>query len=240
MWLSRIAGSLVFGAILGGTAAYYALPRFVMAKVSTCAGTDATSPWWNTPAGGYSETASGGAEQSFGERLNKALFAARAGESAAQQSLLEEVRNILAATGKSGGISAEQILRQFNAKRFAEASKAWSAAEGIAGSDPLDPLFFAPPSTPIYKSTPSASQTHHHTDSSRKSTANCADGGGSGGGVFCSADGVSAGSDGGGGGGGGASRGYQEARGGMGSGEGGTNTGRQSYRRPCGGGGWVC
>ena len=102
MWLSRIAGSLVFGAILGGTAAYYALPRFVMAKVSTCAGTDATSPWWNTPAGGYSETASGGAEQSFGERLNKALFAARAGESAAQQSLLVRQGEFMRGRGEAG------------------------------------------------------------------------------------------------------------------------------------------
>ncbi|CAM9782325.1 unnamed protein product, partial [Laminaria digitata] len=88
MWLSRIAGSLVFGAILGGTAAYYALPRFVTASVSTCSGADATSPWWNTPAGGHGESSQGRAELSFGERLNKALFAARAGESVAQQSLL--------------------------------------------------------------------------------------------------------------------------------------------------------
>lgn len=62
----------------------------------------------------------------------------------------EEVRNILAATGKSGGISAEQLLRQFNAKRFAEASKAWSAAEGVMGEDPL---FYWPPYKPPPAST---------------------------------------------------------------------------------------
>lgn len=90
LWLGRIAGSLVLGAILGGGAAYYTLPRAGTASSSSpsCASGDATSPWWNTPAGGHSESAKGGAEQGFGDRLNKALFAARAGEAAAQQGLL--------------------------------------------------------------------------------------------------------------------------------------------------------
>lgn len=82
MWLGRIAGSLVFGVILGGTAAYFARPRVMTASVAGNPN-DATSPWWNTP-----ESSTGGTEQSFGDRLNKALFAARAGEAAAQQSLL--------------------------------------------------------------------------------------------------------------------------------------------------------
>lgn len=131
--------------------------------------------------------------------------------------LQEEVRNILAATGKSGGISAEQILRQFNARRFAEASKAWSAAEGIAGSDPLDPLFFSPPSTPSYKNNPSSASQHQH------SAPHGAD--------PRSQDSGTAGYR----------SGFNEARGsGGGGGEGAPSFGRQYHRRPCAGGGWVC
>ena len=154
----------------------------------------------------------------------------------------EEVRNILAATGKSGGISAEQILRQFNAKRFKEASKAWSAAEGSSsaatGSDPLDSLFFAPPSTPTTPPTnpstspPSSSQQHQHQQQHQPQpqqqpfipegaapATECA--GGASGSAFCSADGT-------GGGDGGRGRIYA-ARAKV----------QQQYRRPCPGG-WVC
>ncbi len=87
------------------------------------------------------------------------------------------MRNILAATGESGGISAEQILRQFNARRFKEASKAWSAAAeadrgSAAGSDPLDPLFFVPPTAPTGppgqpSSTPASSPSQHQHQQSQ-------------------------------------------------------------------------
>lgn len=142
----------------------------------------------------------------------------------------EEVRNILAATGEGGGISAEQILRQFNAKRFAEASKAWSTAEGIAGADPLDPLFFAPPTTPIYKTNPSSpSQQQNSAPYSGTATADCSTGS-----SYPSDDAESTF---------GAARGYQvnsgESDGGV-NGMEGSSTSRRFNRRPCGGGGWVC
>lgn len=94
MWLGRIAGSLLIGAVLGGAAAYYALPRAMTGSASSCAaagsvGAGATgfaSPWgdtgWGTGEPGEA------AAQSFGDRLSKALLAARAGEAAAQQVLL--------------------------------------------------------------------------------------------------------------------------------------------------------
>eukprot|EP00903_Cladosiphon_okamuranus_P016655 g15358.t1 len=255
MWLIRIAGSLFIGAVLGGAAAYLALPRAMTmtSPASPCdaGAADTTSPWWDTGRGsgaGAGEPGEG-AEQSFGDRLNKALFAARAGEAAAQQVLLEEVRNILAATGKSGGISAEQILRQFNAKRFKEASKAWSAAEGgssstggsassssAAGLDPLDSVFFAPPSTPTTPPTnPSTSPPPSDTSTTTSSSSSqhqpqqqpfipegaapateCA--GGASGSAFCSPD--AAGGD-------------------VGAHIFAARAKAQQYRRPCPGG-WVC
>lgn len=70
------------------------------------------------------------------------------------------MRDILAATGKSGGISAEQLLRQFNARRFAEASKAWSAAtEEAMGRG--DPVFFMPPNgQPSYSPSEGSQQSN--------------------------------------------------------------------------------
>lgn len=170
------------------------------------------------------------------------------------------MRNILAATGQSGGISAEQILRQFNAKRFTEASKAWSAAEGnIAGSDPLDPLFFVPPTTPVYPSSSSTSQQpqpqpqeqehqQEHQQQHRQEpfvphgaapATECA--GGASGSAFCTVDGTGSG---GGGGGGTSSADVDMSRvrelyarfGGGGSKQ--RQPQQQQYRR-CGGG-WVC
>ncbi|CAM9479221.1 unnamed protein product [Hapterophycus canaliculatus] len=263
VWLGRIAGSLVLGAILGGAVAFYAFPKAISTG-SAGAAADSTSPWWTTVGGGGGEPGAGGAEPNFGDRLNMALFAARAGEAAAQQGLLEEVRNILAATGKGGGISAEQILRQFNAKRFKEASKAWSRAEGgnIVGSDPLDPLFFAPPSTPVYPSSASASQQQQQQQQQQPMqqqpmqqqpmpqqpppsippgaapATECA--GGASGSAFCSKDGPSDPSAGGASGSGGAGGGGDPsrtvyARADTPS----TATGRPQYRRPCPGG-WVC
>lgn len=142
----------------------------------------------------------------------------------------EEVRNILAATGEGGGISAEQILRQFNAKRFAEASKAWSTAEGIAGADPLDPLFFAPPTTPIYKTNPvSSSQQQQSATYSGTATTDCSSG------LSCPPDDAESVF--------GATRGYPvnggESDGGA-NGMESSSTNRRFNRRPCGGGGWVC
>ena len=98
MWLVRIAVSLAIGAFLGGAAAYLALPRAVTGSGSPCtaAGSgagaaDTTSPWWDTVRGAGAGEPGEGAEQSFGDRLNKALFAARAGEAAAQQVLLVRI-----------------------------------------------------------------------------------------------------------------------------------------------------
>jgi len=96
MWLGRMAGSLVLGALLGGAAAYCALPRAITGSVSPCAAgagaADSTSPWWFM-GGGAGEPGGAGSEQSFGDRLSKALSAARVGEAAAQQVLL--VRGLL-------------------------------------------------------------------------------------------------------------------------------------------------
>ncbi|CAB1100102.1 unnamed protein product [Ectocarpus sp. CCAP 1310/34] len=233
VWLGRVALSIVVGIVLGSAATFCALRAATTKMGSVCAGADATSPWWSTGGAGDSVGA-GGADQSFGDRLDKALFAARAGEAAAQQGLLEDMRNILAATGESGGISAEQILRQFNAKRFKEASKAWSAAEGnVAGSDPLDPLFFAPPTAPVNPSA-SASQQPQPSSSSIPHGAtpatDCA--GGASGSTFCSAD------SGGGGGGGDSVRANMAES--VRRVKGFRDGGRQEYRRHCGGGGWVC
>ncbi|CAN0154891.1 unnamed protein product [Ectocarpus sp. 4 AP-2014] len=233
VWLGRVALSIVVGIMLGSAATFCALRAATTETGSVCAGTDATSPWWSTGGAGDSVGA-GGADQSFGDRLDKALFAARAGEAAAQQGLLEDMRNILAATGESGGISAEQILRQFNAKRFKEASRAWSAAEGnVAGSDPLDPLFFAPPTAPVNPFA-SASQQPQPSSSSipRGATpaTDCA--GGASGSAFCSAD------SGGGGGGGDSVRANMAES--VRRAKGFRDGGRQEYRRHCGGGGWVC
>lgn len=102
VWLGRMAGSLVLGAILGGAAAYYNVPRAITASVTSCASADATSPpWYDKASGrGAGEPSAAATEQSFGERLNKALFAARAGEAAAQQDLL--VRETWRATPESG------------------------------------------------------------------------------------------------------------------------------------------
>ena len=75
----------MLGALLGGAAACYALPRAITASAPACTGADSTSPWWG--AGGASG-GSGESEQSFGDRLNQALSAARVGEAAAQQVLL--------------------------------------------------------------------------------------------------------------------------------------------------------
>lgn len=92
MWLGRIAGSLVLGAILGGMAVYGAVPGPMTGSASCSGGAcipgaiDATWPWWYT--GGGVDDSAAGAERGFGDRLNKALFAARAGEAAAQQGLL--------------------------------------------------------------------------------------------------------------------------------------------------------
>lgn len=83
----------------------------------------------------------------------------------------EEVRDILAATGKSGGISAEQILRQFNAKRFAEASKVWAAADGLVGPDPL--YFTSPRKT---SSGGSYNQATPNTGPPAGDTSSCASG----------------------------------------------------------------
>lgn len=95
VWLGRIAGSLITGAILGA-AAYSALPRAAMPgsppMCPTRTAADTTSPWWNAPTGGC-ESSAGGPEPGFGDRLNKALFAARAGEAAAQQGLLVRQAN---------------------------------------------------------------------------------------------------------------------------------------------------
>ncbi|CBJ32934.1 expressed unknown protein [Ectocarpus siliculosus] len=221
--------------MLGSAATFCALRAATTKTGSVCAGADATSPWWSTGGAGDSVGA-GGADQSFGDRLDKALFAARAGEAAAQQGLLEDMRNILAATGESGGISAEQILRQFNAKRFKEASKAWSAAEGnVAGSDPLDPLFFAPPTAPVNPSASSSQQPQPSSSSvphGATPATDCA--GGASGSAFCSAD-----SGGGGGGGGGDSVRANMAES-VRRAKGFRDGGRQEYRRHCGGGGWVC
>ncbi|CAM9286215.1 unnamed protein product [Ectocarpus sp. 12 AP-2014] len=232
VWLGRVALSIVVGIVLGSATTFCALRAATTKTGSVCAGADATSPWWSTGGAGDSVGA-GGADQSFGDRLDKALFAARAGEAAAQQGLLEDMRNILAATGESGGISAEQILRQFNAKRFKEASKAWSAAEGnVAGSDPLDPLFFAPPTAPVNPSAPASQQPQPSSSSiphGATPATDCA--GGASGSAFCSTDG-------GGGGGGDSVRANMADS--VRRAKGFRDGGRQEYRRHCGGGGWVC
>lgn len=91
MWLLRVAGSLVIGAVLGGAAAYLALPRTMTTAASHCTAgagaADNASPLWDAGAG-EGEPAGEATEQSFGDRLNKALFEARGGEAAAQQVLL--------------------------------------------------------------------------------------------------------------------------------------------------------
>ncbi len=93
-WLGRMAGSLVLGALLGGAATYCTLPRGITGSASPCAAAaaaaaaDSTSPWWDMGAGGGAGEPGGGSEQGFGDRLNKALSAARVGEAAAQQVLL--------------------------------------------------------------------------------------------------------------------------------------------------------
>lgn len=98
MWLGRIAGSLVIGAVLGGAAAYYALPRSMTGSASPCAAAgsagaaDSTSPWRVKERGVGAGKPGEGSEQTFGDRLTEALFSARAGEAAAQQVLL--VRNL--------------------------------------------------------------------------------------------------------------------------------------------------
>lgn len=89
MWVARIAFSLVLGTILGGAAVYRALSRSTTTPAPSCSSSEATSPWWQSSANGqYCDSSSGFDQQAFVERLNKALFAARAGEAAAQQSLL--------------------------------------------------------------------------------------------------------------------------------------------------------
>lgn len=141
--------------------------------------------------------------------------------------LQEEVRDILAATGKSGGISAEQILRQFNAKRFAEASKVWAAAEGFMSTDPL---YFTSPGKPY---TPSAPPYPAPAPPSTFDATSCTIGGSS----PCNVD-VGDAMD------------YEtaggarafHARGGGASSGGSTLDGkaRTMRVRSCGGGGWVC
>lgn len=140
------------------------------------------------------------------------------------------MRNILAATGKSGGISAEQILRQFNAKRFAEASKVWAAAESFMSADPL---YFTPPAKAAAPGTP-----HHSAPNTAPSTAGVADCSGSGNaGAFCNADNSgdswheNAGTN----------RGFQARSSSGNSGGGGSDGKARPVRvRTCGGGGWVC
>lgn len=91
-----MAGSLVLGAILGGAITYYAFPRVMTVSSSTstsAGGSEGRSSSWNTASGQHepqynSYGSPGEAEQKFGDRLNKALLAARAGEAAAQQGLL--------------------------------------------------------------------------------------------------------------------------------------------------------
>lgn len=88
--------------MLGG-AATCALRAATMKAGSVCAGADATTPWWSTGGAGDS-VGGGGADQSFGDRLDKALFAARAGEAAAQQGLLvRDKRNRFESMSVGGG-----------------------------------------------------------------------------------------------------------------------------------------
>lgn len=96
LWVARVAGSLVLGAILGGAIAYFAFPRVLTIPDSpgTASGNSgAPSSWWYSTGGkeqrqGNGFESPGEIEQNFGDRLNKALLAARAGEAAAQQGLL--------------------------------------------------------------------------------------------------------------------------------------------------------
>lgn len=92
VWLGRVTLSIVVGIMLGSAATFCALRAATTKTGSVCAGADATSPWWSTGSAGDSVGA-GGADQSFGDRLDKALFAARAGEAAAQQGLLVRERS---------------------------------------------------------------------------------------------------------------------------------------------------
>lgn len=107
MWLRRIAGSLVLGAILGGAGTYYAFPRIITASVSSSEpssdarfSSSSAPSSWNAFKGQQQHQhqrheSSGSAEQIFADRLNNALFAARAGEAAAQQGLLVRIRCIV-------------------------------------------------------------------------------------------------------------------------------------------------
>lgn len=100
LWVGRVAGSLVLGAILGGAIAYFAFPRVLTpstptagADASTNVGSGASASWSASPEQNQQRFqadfgSSGEAGRNFGDRVNRALLAARAGEVAAQQGLL--------------------------------------------------------------------------------------------------------------------------------------------------------